>query len=337
MGESDRALAELEGADDAAALDLRREILRDEGASLDLAGSRWVDKDDQDLDSVRLAAARGFAAGSRIVAEGELFRANDPSSPEIQGSRVALGGDFRRNRALALHLRAGVLGVGRNLDDEVIIDVGEGETRDAQQVKSRYLLWDAWVTWTPADRFRVDVSDARVPILTPRALARGIRADVAGVGADRSLGDRLAARASAGWASYTDGNDRLSGGAELEAGPFRLRRSRAWIGAGARAFRFDETVDHGYYAPETYDAFFGSARVRLPLGARASVEGDARLSSEREHGGDRFGVVDGGAELRVSLGAGVGMSAFARKSTSRFDTSAGYEREGWGVSLYRSP
>lgn len=339
MGESELALAELEDVDvdGAAASDLRREVSRDEGSSLDLAASRWIDRDDQELDSVRLAATRGVGGGVRLVAEGELFRANDPTAPEIAGSRVALGADWRRDRALALHGRLGLLNVGGNLDDDVVIDVGEGETRDAEAVREQYLLWEAWATWTPADRTRFDLSSVRVPILTPRALARGIRADVLSLGADRSIADRLVARASVASASFTDDNDRVGGEAELEAGPFRVSRAQAWVGVGALAFRFDESPEHGYYSPETYDAVFTSARLRVPLGARASVEGDARLASEREESGDRFGVLNGGVELRVPLGRGFGASAFARKSTSRFDTGAGYEREGWGVSLFFSP
>ena len=216
-----------------------------------------------------------------------------------------------------------------------MIDVGEGETRTAEEVRARYFFWDAFVTWTPLDRTRIDLSTARVPILTPRSLARGILTDVTALGADRNLTDRLVARGKLAWAAFTDGNSRGSVEGELEAGPYRMGRARAWVAGGALALNFEEETDHGYYSPDNYDAFYGSMRVQVPLGARASVGGDARLSSERENSGDRFGVLNGGVEGHVALGAGIGLSAFARKSTSRFDTGAGYERDGWGVALSR--
>jgi hypothetical protein len=141
-----------------------------------------------------------------------------------------------------------------------------------------------------------------------------------------------------GWSDYTDGNERISGEAELEAGPFRfLRRPRAWAGVGVTAFSFDESRDRGYYAPDRYDALFVRGRMLAPIPPRIEVEADLKLATEREESSDRFGVASGGVELRIALARGIGFGAFARSSTSRLDSSAGYERDGWGASLFYAP
>ncbi|MFN8179357.1 MAG: tetratricopeptide repeat protein [bacterium] len=337
MGESEAALVELRRGGGKDATELRGEVQRDEATSIEAGASRWTDADAQVLESATLGLTRGFGAGRRIVAEGALFRAHDPATPTIAGAHVALGGDWRKDRAFALHASAGMLDVGRNLADSTVIDVGNGETRDADAVKSQYFLWDTWATWTPADRWRVDLSHSRIPVETPRALARGIRADVLGLGADHGLGDRVVMRGSLARTSYTDGNLRFSAAGETEAGPFGApRRVRVWVGAGASYLSDTAIPDHGYYSPDTYDAFALTGRVAIPLG-RATLEGSGRLASEREAEGGRFGVFNGGGDLRVPLGRGWGLSVYARRSTSRFDTSGGYAREGWGFSLSASP
>jgi hypothetical protein len=109
-----------------------------------------------------------------------------------------------------------------------------------------------------------------------------------------------------------------------------------WVSTGASAFAFDESPDRGYYSPEKYDALWIGGRAELRIAARAVLEADARLSTEHEDDGDRFGVLNGGGLLRVPLRGGYAFSVFARKSTSRFDTGGGYEREGVGLSLSRT-
>jgi hypothetical protein len=175
-----------------------------------------------------------------------------------------------------------------------------------------------------------------VPLDSPRSLARGIRADVLALGADRGITDRVRASAAVRWSDYTDGNQRTSVEGQVEVGPFRARRLSAWASTGASAFSFQDTPDRGYYSPETYDALWIGGRGELKISARAALEADARLSSEKEEDGDRFGVLNGGGLLRMGFGRGFAVSVFARKSTSRFDTGGGYEREGAGLSLSRT-
>lgn len=338
MGEEEAALRTLDGLDGEDAQDLRRTILADRGATVEASFSHWKDRDDQTLDTIGIGAARGFGHGRRGVVHAARSTADEPGTPSIDALRLDAGGDWRPDRALSLQARAGILDVGRNLRRAESVPAGAGETRTGDDVKRTYFLWDAWVTVTPRDRLRFDFSHARVAIETPRALARGIRADVAGLGVDAQVADRWAVRAGGSLADYTDDNLRVGGDVEAENGPYRpVGRLRAWVAAGGSAFRFDEATDHGYYAPEKYDALWIGTRAELPLGARASIAGDLRLASEREEEGDRFGVLNGGVEARAALRSGFGIAAFVRSSTSRFDSSAGYERDGWGVSLFHAP
>lgn len=337
MGEEDLALATLGEPTRDSGRELRAAILADRRPSLDIAGARWTDADDQELRTATLTASRGIGGGRRLLGEMEYLRVKDPATPWIDGVRMAGGLDWRTGRAFAAHARAGALLVGKgDVGTREAIDVGAGEIRIGQDIKATYFLWELWTTWTPIDRFRTDLSYARVPLDSPRSLARGIRADVLSLGMDRGFTDRLTGHVEGAWASYTDDNNRLSVEGELETGPFREKRLAGWFSVGASAFRFDDTPDHGYYAPETYDALWLGGRAELKIGKSATLTADARLSTEHEKGGDRFGVLSGGGELRVPLGRAVTLGAFARKSTSRFDTSGGYERQGAGVSLSRS-
>ncbi len=338
MGEEDSALRTLEGAGTPAADDLRRSILADRGTVVELSYSHWKDRDDQTLDTIGLAASRGFGGGRRGVVHLAKGTADEPGTPSIDALRADAGGDWRPNRNLSFQARAGILDIGRNLRRDDVVPAGDGETRDGDDVKRAVLVWDAWVTITPRDRVRFDLAHARVPIETPRALARAIRADVFGLGADITVTDRWVLRGSGSVTGYTDDNTRVAGSAEVEHGPYRLPADiRIRASGGASAFRFDESEDHGYYSPETYDALWLGARAALEVGSRVSFAGDVRLASEREEEEDRFGVLNGGLEARAALRSGFGIAAFVRSSTSRFDSGAGYERDGWGVSLFHAP
>jgi len=338
MGEESAALEALGLPAGESGRELRGAILAERGTLLELTASRWTDVDDQELETIGLRAERGRGGGRRLHAELLRFRADEPGTPAIVGTRAAVGLDWRFDRTWSLQLRAGGADVGGNLDRDEVVDVGAGETRDGEEIDARYALGDAWLTWTPADRLRMDASASRGLLDTPRALARGIRLDLFGLGLDRALADRAVVRASATFGRYTDDNERTSVAGELEVGPFRAAPAvRTWAGAGGHVTNFDRTPDHGYYSPDRYDAIHVAGRAEIRLGERASLAGDARLASERENDEDRFGVLSGGGELRVGLGGGVGISVFARRSTSRFDTGAGYEREGFGVSVFKAP
>jgi tetratricopeptide (TPR) repeat protein len=342
MGEEDAAVATLgvgEGAGAGAGAGgggLAAAIRDDHRTITDLSGSRWTDADDQELWIFGLSAEKGLGDGRRARAAVTHLRTEEPGVPRIDATRGDLGGDWRLSRAFAVHAGVGAIDVGRNLDARDSVDVGEGIVLSGDDVASAYLLWDAWVTWNPADRTRIDLSHSRVPLDSPRSLARGIRADVLSLGADRTFTDLVSASAAGRWARYTDGNERLSVDGEVEVGPFRAVRLSTWVSAGASAFTFDDSPDRGYYSPERYDALWVGGRAELRIAARAALEADARLSTEHEDEGDRFGVLNGGGLLRVPLEGGYAFSVFARKSTSRFDTGGGYEREGVGLSLIRA-
>jgi len=337
MGEDAAAERELRATSGEDALALDGAIQRDRGTRATLFGSRWIDRDEQELRTFGLRGGGSLASAWRWSGEFAVGQADEPRTPEIDLLWGGIGGSWRASRAWSANLLLRVMNVGRNLADEELIDVGSAEFRTGAEVKESYLLWDGWVSWTPADWTRLDVGYARVPIETPRSLARGIRVDLGSLGADWRFADAWAVRAKTSYGSYTDGNARRAAEGELVYGPWPLAVTRWHASGGLSWFSFDEVTDHGYYSPDIYDALWGTIRVQSPLGAGFTLDADVRVASEREDATERFGVLAGGMELRWSTGRGPGASGFWRASTSRFDTSAGYERDGFGFTLFWAP
>jgi tetratricopeptide (TPR) repeat protein len=335
MGEHDAGARELEGVPGAEAEDLRQAIDGEEWWKATLFGERWIDVDDQENSKFGARLEGPVGRQIRWSVEGAVGRADDPRTPALDQVRGRAGAAWRISRAWSVHANVEVLDSGSNLDGDEIVDVGEGETRSGDEAASTLFVTDNWVTWIPLDWTRLDLGAARVPVETPRALARQITINLFSLGAERRLTDLFLLRGRAAWGDYSDGNSRVSASGELAAGAWQLTRVRLDAGAGASWFAFDEAADRGYYAPESYDALYATLRAQVPLGGELVLDADARVASEHEEGDDRFGVLDGGGELRWSGPGGFGASVFGRKSTSRFSTSAGYGREGYGFSLFR--
>lgn len=336
MGEDERALEVLQGIPRREAHELRKSIWPRALKRVEIGWAHAEDVDDQELDDYYLNLEGHVSPQFRWVAGGTFGQAEDPFTPRLDLWTARLGAAWRFSRSLALNAYLSGRDVGRNLDDAETVDVGAGETRTGDDVKSQYFNVDSWLTWNPADWTRVDFGYARVLVETPRSQARGVELDQFSIGANRRLTDIFGLRARGAYAAYTDDNTRTSAEGALEFGPWRIRPARLSFDAGASYFRFDEDTDHGYYSPEEYNSLFATVYVRSPLGGGFAFSGDLRASTEQENDADRFGVLNGGAELSWRGSAGYGVSGYYRRSTSRFDTSAGYGREGYGVALHRT-
>ncbi len=338
MGEGDHGLATLDGDASKPAADVRAAILADRRARFEVFGSHWEDVDDQEVDVLGGAVEKGFARGVRLGLRASHHRVDEPGAEEIGAVWITGGADWQPNRHVALHARVTADVVGGDLEDDASLDAGAGETRPGEDVKTTRLHFDGWGTWYPADRTRVDVGFARVPVETPKARVRDVRADVVSLSADRNLTDRWTIHAGGSVSDYSDGNGRWAVEGSLGWGAWvPVRGLDVKLAAGALRYEFDESPDHGYYAPPSYDALWGGATIGAALGPYVRLEADGRVASEREDEGDRFGVASGGLTLTWTPVERFGISAFARKSTSRFDTDAGYEREGFGASLFFVP
>jgi tetratricopeptide (TPR) repeat protein len=329
QGRPDLGQHMLEGVDGSEATKLRHELEADRRAVWEAAGSFWTDGDDEDITTWGVRAEGAPAPRFRLRGELAFDRAEQPGPGEIRAVRTTGGGSWAASHSVALNLDLTVLTQESGQRD---VDAGDGTTIPGDEVESTRLLWDGWATWRPADWTRLDGGLARVHITTPRALARRLYIDQFSFGLDRRINDRLIARTEAGYGDYSDGNARWAASGELDLTPWPWRPIS--FGAGVSWFTFDQTFDHGYYNPDRYDALFVRAGAAWAVGTEWRFAGDARLASEHEDGDGRFGVLDGGVEVRWRPWPDYGFFAFARKSTSRFDTSDGYEREGVGLALF---
>jgi hypothetical protein len=333
MGMHDLALETLAPSDDAGADALRGVILDEGRLRVEAGGSSYTDRDDQDLESLVFAASRGVGRQGGVRVDVVHATTREPGSPDVRMLRGSAGGRFRPSAALALNAHLGAMLPSA----DATVPAGEGEVRSPAEIEETRVLWDAWATWTPADWTRFDLSWSRVPIETPKALARGVRIDLLSLSGERRFVDQLVLRAIASLGDYTDGNGRAAFLAEVEAGPLRVARPVAFrLGAGASILSFDEEVDHGYYSPDRHDAFWGLAGLAAELGGGVRLDAQSRVGSERENDAERFGVWSNSADLSWRRGA-VEIGLFWRNSTSRFDTSAGYGREGWGLFVALVP
>jgi len=333
MGRNDLALETLAPAPGAAAASLRATILDEARLRFEAEGSAFTDVEDQDLESFVLSASGGWhpRSGGRL----ELVHATtrEPGSPDVRAVRGLAGGWWRASTSLSLNAYAGAVFPRA----DAAVDAGEGEVRSPDEIERARAVWDAWAAWTPADWTRIDLGYAGVPIETPKSIARRIRVDLLALTAERRIVDELLVRARAALGDYTDGNRRQELLAEADWGPIALGgRVAIHVGAGGSLLSFDQTVDRGYYSPDRYDAVWGLLKLEAALGAGFRLDSSSRVGSEREGDGGRFGVWQNAADLAWSRGA-IEIVLFGRHSTSRFDTSAGYGRKGWGVLLAASP
>lgn len=331
MGEGQRAHDDLEGIDTREANELRGAVLGSNGPSAESGYSSYTDVEDQDVETVYAIGGYPIGIAGRAEIDTRNSVTREPGTEEVSLFRFTAGGWWQFSRDWTVHAYGGVGHISAQAD----IPAGEGETIAEDDAEHDLFLADSWVTWTPADWTRFDLGAARVPIETPKALARGIVIDFFSLSGQRRLREQVAINGAGAYGNYSDDNSRWAGGLSVEVRPVLSWPLR--LETGASAFAFDRTVDHGYYNPEDYNALFVDALVSTDLGTRVHLEVNGRLSSEQENDDDRFGVGAGGIDLSVRLHPAVSLSAFARESTSRFDTSAGYEREGWGAALRWTP
>jgi tetratricopeptide (TPR) repeat protein len=331
-GLPDRGERELAEVADAAARDLREAMARDRRTVVTAFGARWTDVDDEELLVVGTRVDASAGERTRVFGEVARERAEQPQPGDLLATRATAGAGRVFSQSVEAHLGVTVL---RQSAGSRNVDVGGGVVLSDEDIEGTDLLADGWITFRPADWTRADLGWARIHVPTARALAWRIRVNVVSLGVDRRLSDVFVARAAGSRADYSDRNERWAASAQIEARPWPARDVS--VGGGVSWLEFTESLDHGYYNPERYDAVWAMAEVGQELGSGWRIGLDGRVASERENRSDRFGVFAGGAELRWSGRAGVGFSVFARKSTSRFDTGGGYEREGVGLSIFAAP
>ena len=185
--------------------------------------------------------------------------------------------------------------------------------------------FDAWLTWTPVWRLRMDLSFHRVMIETPLSVMREITAKGGNVGIDFRFSERLKMTAMFDRRRYTDGNYRTLSSASLS---WRVLRSpfELTIVPGYTGFAFSRWEDNGYYSPEEYHNLGCLARLEAKPVDAISISLEGRASGEKEGSGDFFSVGMFRAEVSVRATDRFMIGGEFFTSNSRLAGEAGYNR-----------
>ena len=303
LGMNGRALEALEGLERAEARRMKHEIERENAPFI---GMEYLVSSDSDE-----LVIHGFEAGG-------IYYPTPEASIGVFAGRSSMRQDDRpRIRVESLSLRL------RNRFSE-----GFAANVDLKPVRTTFFdpfTFDAWLTWTPLWRLRVDVSFHRVMVETPLSVMREITAKGGNVGADIRLTERLVMTAQFDRRRYADGNHRTLWGAGLSRrmlrSPFELTLVPGYTG-----FSFSRWEDNGYYSPEEYHNLGCLARVEAKPAGSLSVVLEGRLSAEKEGNGDFFSVHMFRAEVTVRAVERLEFGGEFFTSNSRLAGEAGYDR-----------
>ncbi len=189
---------------------------------------------------------------------------------------------------------------------------------------------DAWLTWQPVSRLRLDGGAASQPVETYLAFAHKIGFTQENLSGDWRLTRRLALGASGTRAVYSDGNRRLQG--RLQAvwhyeGPLDLD-----LTASFTHLDFTRPYPGGYWSPDWVRNGSLAARAKW-YGRRWTLTLEGSVGLETEAGAE--GITVGGGSGRVGLRVSDRwlIALEAGHSRSSFSTASGYHRTFAGLSL----
>jgi Flp pilus assembly protein TadD len=188
---------------------------------------------------------------------------------------------------------------------------------------------DAWLTWLPVPRLRLDAGAASQAVETFYALDRHIHYEQASLSADWRLARRWSAGLSGSLADYSDGNRRTRGQASL-----KWRREGRWsvtAGPVVTAMSFDTPYPGGYWAPDQVHNGSLEATVSTRTG-RTTLRLSGGIGLEKETDADTVTVGSVSGRVGRRLGANWLLAAEAGWSKSSFASASGYSRTALALS-----
>ena len=189
---------------------------------------------------------------------------------------------------------------------------------------------DAWLTWLPAARLRLDLGAGSHPVQTYEAIDRDVHYEPASLSADWRVTRRWTLSGSGETAWYSDGNRRRRGAARLS-----WRHDGAWaLTLGPAAYYMDYTTPYpgGYWAPDWVRNASLTATVKRRWG-RVAVGLDGSWGLEKEQGAEAITVGGAAAHVGWRLAPGWLVAVDASRSRSRLASDSGYERTVLGVRM----
>jgi tetratricopeptide (TPR) repeat protein len=303
LGMKGRALEILGGLEHDEAREMRGEIERETAPFIGVEYGISADSDE-------LVIHRFEAGGT--------FHATPEASIGIFAGRASMRQDDRpRIRFESLSLRL------HNRFSEVF--AANLELKPVRTTFFDPFTFDAWLTWTPIWRLRMDLSVYRVMVETPLSVMREITAKGGNAGADIRFSEHTLMTAQFDRRRYADGNHRTLWGANLSwralRSPFELTLVPGYTG-----FSFSRWEDNGYYSPEEYHNLGCLARLEAKPVSVLSLVLEGRVSGEKEGSGDFFSVGMFRAEVAVRATERLDFGGEFFTSNSRLAGEAGYDR-----------
>ncbi len=331
------------------ARDLYRDVIEDhpgnEEALIGLAqAERWLGMNDRALEILKplqsedaLEAVRGIEREKAPHITAEYVISSD--SDELVIHRFEAGGVYHPTHRSSIGLFAGRSSMRQDDRPHVRFeslslrlhnrfDEAFAANLELKPVRTTFFdpfTYDAWLTWTPVWRLRMDLSFHRVMIETPLSVMREITAKGGNASADVRIAERLAATVQLDRRRYADGNHRTLWSANLSWLALRAP-ARLTLAPGYTGFVFSRWEDNGYYSPEEYHNIGCLARLEgNPIPALTIVI-EGRVSAEKEGGGDFFSVGMFRAEVTVRASERLTAGGEFFTSNSRLAGEAGYDR-----------
>jgi tetratricopeptide (TPR) repeat protein len=323
LGRPDRAAATLRvrlaaAPDDDRARWLQDRLERDTAHEVRADARRFDQSDGLDIEQFNLGGDYRFADGRGRLGPRLQYAAFNPTDAPgdiVSVTRIAASGGWRVSDAVDLNATIGV---------DSIDDPGPGGTRD-------FLVYDAYVTVFPGDRWRIDFGAQRFTLDSEPTLRNRVVVDQFKASADFLPTERSRFSLRAAYADYTDGNRQHWWQAEFEQRLALAPRVHAGVRYTGTAFRL--VNQPGYFSPGEYHALEATLRVDGQAGPNTFYGLKAGAGAERDVAGpDRF-IISGSAYLRQRLTQRVDLEAAYDYSSSSAASSTGFTRDIARISL----
>lgn len=285
---------------------------------------------DGDYRAVIVLLGMDVANLTRIGVEYTKGRMTQDGRPDTDRDQIMVPMSQRFSESLAINLSPGYQW---NRFDPVTIPPST-EPRDQFDL----FVWDAWGTWMPKDRVRLDLANSRQTLTIPQTVFRQIDLTTTSLGLDWRMSPRVIGYLVPSYRTYSDGNSRLAIGQRLDwTTPLRLP---VWsfntivLYQTFEYFEFAEELDHGYYNPPKFAQLMGGVRLITDIGRRLNLNIAVALGSQRE--GDLEEWASTGAfeaEARFQVSGNGFLRAGYIHSGSRLRTADGFRAKGFFLSF----
>lgn len=189
---------------------------------------------------------------------------------------------------------------------------------------------DAWLTWLPAPRWRVDLGAGAQPVETFLALGNHLVRRQGSLSVEHRLAKNWSAGVSGVAGDYSDGNrsDRLT----VRVGWLRDGRWRWQVGPVANYLDFRVPYPGGYWAPADMRSGGLEASVRT-RGRNVTLRLAGSIAQEKEAGADALTVGGGSARVGWRFAPDWLLAVEGGKSQSSFGSASGYRRTSLTVDV----